>query len=150
MSGIKPQLRHKGGERNVSSFVTMWPGTLTHSKWRTGCLGWTQHGPPRAHDNYLVMWLSGPQKYSIRKSQLDKWSWLWRLGLVKWFPSDLYNIKRWCEENVCIAKGLLWNCGLNESIKHTRYSLHVPKCTTGGHKIINTCRREVGGGAKGD
>ncbi len=84
-----------------------------------------------------------------QKSQLDKWSWLWRLGLVKWFPSDLYNIKRWCEENVCIAKGLLWNCGLNESIKHTRYSLHVPKCTTGGHKIINTCRREVGGGKGG-
>ncbi len=50
MSGIKPQLRHKVGE-DVSSFVNMWPGRLTHSKWRTGCLGWTQHGPHRAHDN---------------------------------------------------------------------------------------------------
>ncbi len=54
MSGIKPQLQHKGGE-DVSWFVIKWPGKLTHSKWRTGCLGWTQHGPPppppRAHEN---------------------------------------------------------------------------------------------------
>ncbi len=49
MLGIKQQLQHKGGE-DVSSFVTMWPGTLNHSKWRTGCLGWTQHGPRRAHN----------------------------------------------------------------------------------------------------
>ncbi len=38
MLGINPQLRHKGGE-DVSSFVTTSPGMLTHSKWRTGCLG---------------------------------------------------------------------------------------------------------------
>ncbi len=49
MLGIKPQLQHKGGE-DVLSFVTTWPGTLTHSKWRTGWLGWTQHGPHRAHE----------------------------------------------------------------------------------------------------
>ncbi len=52
MLGIKPQLQHKGGE-DVSSFVTQWPGTLTHSKWRTGCLGWTQHGPRRAHEKCI-------------------------------------------------------------------------------------------------
>ncbi len=33
MSGIKPQLRHKGGED--VSLVSTWPGTSTHSKWRT-------------------------------------------------------------------------------------------------------------------
>ncbi len=56
MLRIKPQLQHKGGE-DVSSFVTTWPGTLTHSKWRTGCLGWTQHGPRRAHEKRVIhMW----------------------------------------------------------------------------------------------
>ncbi len=42
MSGIKRQLQHKVGED--VSFVTTLPRTSTYSKWRTRCLGWTQHG----------------------------------------------------------------------------------------------------------
>ncbi len=53
MSGIMPQLWQKGGE-DVSTFVTTWPGMLIHSKWRTGYLEWTQHGPCRAHENILA------------------------------------------------------------------------------------------------
>ncbi len=50
MSGIKLQLQHKGGED--VSFVTTSPEMSTYSKWRTECLGWTQHGPRSAHEKW--------------------------------------------------------------------------------------------------
>ncbi len=48
MLGIEPQLQHKGGE-DVSSFVTMWPGTLTYFKMENRMPGmnttWALQGP---------------------------------------------------------------------------------------------------------
>ncbi len=49
---IKPQLQHKGGE-DISSFVTMWPGTLTYFKMENRMPGmnttWAPKGPWKGH-----------------------------------------------------------------------------------------------------
>ncbi len=114
MSGIKPQLRHKGGEDVL--FVTTWPGMSTYSKWRTGCLGWTQHGPRRAHEYSLHLLMCDVLSCNfpniIKISLLLTWMLLLLVMTVNWMTFNIFQSILWtiilnCPVENCSA-GLAW------------------------------------------